>query len=121
MWTATRKNGESREKNCGNGWTGIVAHRLRFHSAVPDDLVDALDYYEEISPELANSFRQNVDRRFDEIIEHPELFPFDLSPVRFAKVNRFPYLVFFTVKDNVVMVPAVVHGASDPGKWRSRV
>ena len=98
-----------------------MAHRLRFHSAVPDDLAEALDCYEEISPRLADSFRQNVDRRFDEIIEHPELFPFDLPPVRFAKVSRFPYLVFFTVRDDIVMVLAVVHGASDPGKWRSRV
>ncbi len=98
-----------------------MARSLRFHPAIPDDLVKALDYYEEISPTLADSFREKVDRRLDEIAEHPELFPFDLPPIRFAKVDRFPYLIFFTAKAEFVAVIAIVHGASDPGKWRSRV
>ncbi|MCG8583226.1 MAG: type II toxin-antitoxin system RelE/ParE family toxin [Pirellulales bacterium] len=97
-----------------------MAHRLRFHTAIPDDLVNALDYYEEISPDLANAFRESVDRRLDEIVESPERFPVDIPPIRFAKVDRFPYIIFFKVISEFAYVVAIVHGSSDPEKWRSR-
>lgn len=91
-----------------------VAHKLRFHSAIPDDLVNALDYYDGISNALGNRFRNSVDRRLDDIANVPEMFPFDIPPVRFAKIDRFPYLIFFVVKSEVVRILAIVHGASNP-------
>ena len=98
----------------------VVAHRLRFHSAIPDDLVNALDYYEGVSHTLANRFRDSVDKRLDDIAKNPELFVFDAPPIRFAKIDRFPYLIFFTVQSGFAFIIAIVHGASDPNKWRSR-
>lgn len=97
-----------------------MAHKLRFHSAIPEDLVNALDYYDEISNALGNRFRDNVDRRLDDIATNPEMFPFDVPPVRFAKIDRFPYLIFFAVTTEVVRILAIVHGASNPEKWRTR-
>ena len=107
-------------RRCGRKWIAAAVHKLRFHSAIPDDLVNALDNYEEVSPKLANRFRECVDRRLDEIAKHPELFPVDVPPIRFAKIDRFPYLIFFAEKSDLVFVIAIVHGASDPSKWRSR-
>ena len=88
----------------GNRWIIVVAHRLRFHSAIPDDLVNALDYFEGVSHTLANRFRDSVDKRLDDI----------------AKIDRFPYLIFFAVKSGFALIIAIVYGASDPNKWRSR-
>jgi plasmid stabilization system protein ParE len=97
-----------------------VAHKLIFDPSIPDDLAEAIDYYENISPNLANRFRASVDRRLDDIANHPELFPVDVPPIRFAKIDRFPYLVFFSVYATFVSVIAIVHGSSEPSKWRSR-
>ena len=97
-----------------------MAHKLRFHSAIPDDLVNALNYYDGISIGLGNRFRENVDRRPDETANNPEMFPLDIPPVRFAKIDRFPYLIFFAVQSEVVRILAIVHGASNPDKWRTR-
>ena len=98
----------------------VVAHRLVFNPSVPGDLADALDYYAEISPSLADRFRANVNRRLDEIADRPESFPADIYPIRFAKIDRFPYLIFFAVKPSFVSVIAIVHGSSEPGTWRKR-
>jgi len=97
-----------------------VAHRLRFHPSIPDDLANALDYYDGVSHMLSNRFRKSVDQRLDNIAQNPEIFPFDVSPIRFAKVGRFPYLIFFVVKPKFISIIAIVHGAADPNKWRSR-
>lgn len=97
-----------------------MAHRLIFNPLIPGDLVDALDYYENITPELANRFRVNVDQRLDEIASRAESFPIDVSPIRFAKIDRFPYLIFFIAKTDFVSVIAIVHGSSEPSRWRDR-
>lgn len=97
-----------------------MAHKLIFDPHIPDDLAGAIDYYESLSVELANRFRQQVQRRFDDISERPESFPIDVSPVRFAKVERFPFLIFFTVKPKFVSIIAIVHAASEPEKRRGR-
>jgi len=97
-----------------------VALKLRFHSAIPGDLDSALEYYESVSAALANRFRESVNERLDQVAETPHSFPIDVPPIRFAKVDRFPYLIFFVPKPELVSVLAIVHGASDPSKWRSR-
>ena len=97
-----------------------MARRLIFAPQVPDDLVAAVNYYERISPALANDFRQNVNDKLDGIADRPESFPFDVEPVRFARVGRFPYLIFFVADWDSVSIIAVLHGASDPARWRSR-
>jgi len=97
-----------------------VAHKLRFHPSIPNDLVNALEYYEGVSRMLSNRFRNSVDQRLDSIAQNPEIFPFDISPIRFAKIGRFPYLIFFVIKPEFISIIAIVHGAADPKKWRNR-
>jgi len=97
-----------------------VARRLVFDPHIPDDLAGALDYYEPISSKLANRFRRAVNRRLDDVAERPESFPLDVPPIRFAKIARFPYVFFFVEKPESVSILAIIHGASDPAKWRDR-
>lgn len=97
-----------------------MVRKLRFHRSVPDDLVNALDYYEAVSQELANRFRNSVDRRLDQIAENPNLFPSDVDDVRFARLDRFPYIIFFRIESDHVRIVAILHGASHPDKWRLR-
>lgn len=97
-----------------------MARRLVFAPQVPDDLFAAVDYYERISATLANDFRQHVNDKLDDIAERPESFTRDIESVRFARVERFPYLIFFVADQDSVSIIAVLHGASDPARWRSR-
>jgi hypothetical protein len=97
-----------------------MADPLRFHPLVASDLRDAIGWYDGISVGLGNRFRMLVDSRFDDIAERPESFPHAFDDVRFARVQRFPYLILFRETQDVIHVLGVFHGASDPGKWRQR-
>lgn len=97
-----------------------MAIELVFHPAIPDDLAPALAYYDEISKTLGNRFRDNVKDLLSEISERPESFPIDVEPIRFGRVERFPYLILFVSRASYVFVIAILHGASDPRKWRER-
>ncbi len=97
-----------------------MGRRLIFDPAVPDDLSRATAYYDSIAPELADRFRTQMDRCWDRISENPESYPFDIAPIRFASVKRFPYLVFFVSHAEFVDIIAIAHGSSNPQRWRSR-
>lgn len=97
-----------------------MAYRLIFNPAIPDDLEAALNHYEAISPTLANRFRSSVNEIFDEIASRPESFPMETAPIRFARVDRFPYLILFTIRPKFISLLAIVHGSSDPQKWRKQ-
>ena len=93
-----------------------MAHKLIFNASIPDDLAAAISYYEDISPALADRFRSAVNRRLDEIAERPESFPGDVTPIRFTKIEQFPYLIFFVLKSDFVSVIAILHGSTEPGR-----
>jgi plasmid stabilization system protein ParE len=96
--------------------------KLRFTRWVPDDLIEALDWYDSKSTVLGDRFRAAVDAAFTAIEASPESFPYAFSDlrVRFYRIRRFPYLVLYRVRESVVLVISVRHGASDPRKWRER-
>ncbi len=97
-----------------------MARKLVFNKAIPQDPAHALEYYESISPALADRFRSSVDRKLDQILENPESFPFDETPIRFANLERFPYVIFYTVGARFLSILAILHGSSDPARWRNR-
>jgi hypothetical protein len=97
--------------------------KLRFTRWVPDDLVEALNWYDAKSPALGDRFRATVDAAFNAIEKSPEAFPFAFADlqVRFCRLRRFPYLVLYRIEKSAIVVFGVRHGASDPEKWRRRV
>ena len=99
-----------------------MADRLRFHPQVAADLSEAIAWYEERSVGLGDRFRAAVDARFGDILKTPELFAraFDDVDFRFVRVRRFPYLVLYRIREDIVYVLGVFHSASDPDKWRRR-
>jgi len=115
-----RKRSGYPNNRSGTASISSVAHRLVFHPSIPDDLARAVSFYEDISPALGDRFRNNVKRSLADISERPESFPNDVGTLRFARVNRFPYLIFFAKRDTHVSVVAIVHGSVAPEKWRGR-
>jgi plasmid stabilization system protein ParE len=86
-------------------------------------LAEALDWYDAKSVAVGNRFRADVEAALESIERAPESFPviFPELRLRFYQLRRFPYLVFYRVDKSVIVVFGVVHGASNPEKWRRRV
>lgn len=99
-----------------------MADPLRFHPLVADDLEAAIEWYENISADLGNRFRQAVDARLDSIEMHPDSFSLVHESLRVAMVDGFPYLITYRLRDRdtAAEILGVFHAASDPEKWRRR-
>lgn len=66
---------------------------LRFTRWIPDDLAEALNWYDSKSTALGDRFRAAVDAAFDAVEKSPELHPFAIPElgIRFYRLRRFPW------------------------------
>src|SRR5262245_12482106 len=84
------------------------------------DLDEAAQWYEERSAGLGEDFVSQVRTTLELIGDNPELYGEVHPGIRRARVKRFPYGVFYRLRENRVEVVAVFHDHRDPSAWQSR-
>ncbi len=91
-----------------------------FTQAARAELIEAQDWYEGQAPGLGRRFRAEVDALTERISAHPLQFPVVFKNVRRALLRRFPYMLFFTIEDDTLLVFACFHASRDPRRWQRR-
>ena len=86
-----------------------------------DDAVEAFRWYELRSPGLGERFLSQVDDCINQICRQPELFELVYKLYRRAIVRDFPYVIFYTSRDDTVIIASIFHSAQNPKKWRKRL
>jgi plasmid stabilization system protein ParE len=96
--------------------------QLRIAPEAEEELAAAAEWYETRRAGLGLELVAVIDRAFDAILEAPLSYAEwrDDRPYRRKVVERFPYVVFFTVEGDTVVVIAVAHARRRPGYWTSR-
>jgi toxin ParE1/3/4 len=86
---------------------------------VDDDIRQAVRYYKENAPEYTEKFIGSVEDAFRHISRHPGMgspryaHDLNLPGLQFWICNRFPYLVFYVERSDVIEVWRVLHGSRD--------
>ena len=94
---------------------------VTFHRLAAREYRAARDWYRQRSVETAERFCFAVDRAASRIASDIDALPTLTGAYRYARVNRFPYvLIFRQTAPGVVMVVAVAHTSRRPGYWRGR-
>jgi toxin ParE1/3/4 len=83
------------------------------HPLVRADLQSAYDWYEDEIPGLGGEFREEFSRAYRKLGQRPLLYAVRFSGIRRVNLNRFPYGIFYTVKQDEVRVLAVLHGSRE--------
>ena len=97
-----------------------MAKTRRYHPLVADDLAAAVAYYDGISVDLGNRFRDSVRNRIETISERPDSFGRIHQQLRAAMLDRFPYVVLFEHEHETVAILGIFHAASDRERWFER-
>lgn len=94
---------------------------IKFLAPAEAELLDAIAYYNTQSEGLGYEFAAEVKRTIERIIQYPEAW-FQLSKrTRRCRTNRFPYGVIYQVKNNTVIIVAVMHLSRHPQAWQGRL
>ncbi|KYF74777.1 hypothetical protein BE17_20015 [Sorangium cellulosum] len=87
------------------------------------ELTAAAEWYEQEREGLGDDLLAEADRVLNAIAAGPTTWP--LVPgskiVRRFLFTRFPYVAYFVIRDEHVLVLAFGHTSRRPGYWRSRL
>jgi toxin ParE1/3/4 len=97
-----------------------VAYRLKFSSRAVREVGEAYAWYESQSEGLGSEFELAFELQLKRLEQVPLLYSEVLHGVRRTLLPRFPYGVFFTVKNDLVHILAVIHTARNPTRWPAK-
>ena len=81
---------------------------------------EAIEFYNLQSDGLGNKFRDEIDKTISIIKNYPESFTQYTQHTRKAVVNIFPYNIFYSLRDNRIIVIAIAHQHRKPNYWNKR-
>lgn len=95
--------------------------RLEFLPEVEDEVLDAFRHYQRERKGLGQEFRAELKTTLGRIRRMPSIVAPIYADVRFAKTNRFPYVVYYRDLKDAILVIAVLHSSRDPQTWMVRI
>jgi plasmid stabilization system protein ParE len=96
-----------------------VSLRVRFKRAAEHDVESAFRWYEDHRSGLGSEFLVAVDSAVSLIVSNPKVCPVVRARVRRAVLRRFPYLLFYVIEPEEIVVLACMHASRDPERWPS--
>jgi toxin ParE1/3/4 len=87
----------------------MKTYRLLTLKEVTLDLQVIYGYYSEISERLADDFVSEIRNSFFILEKYPFISTYYHKDFRRIIVNRFPYKIFYKVKNDVVYVYGILH------------
>lgn len=92
-----------------------------FHPEAESEFYSAIDYYEEIEPELGIDFTGEALSAIHRAGSYPLAWSILVDDIRRCLVNRFPYGILFLVEDGNLYILAVMNLHREPGYWKDRI
>ena len=95
-----------------------MAYNLIITPEADDNIVKACIYYDGIQDGLSDRFLSDLLSIYQVLIENPQYFSYISSKkknrLRDVKISKFPYVIIFDIKDDVVTVYSVFHTSKKP-------
>jgi plasmid stabilization system protein ParE len=84
------------------------------------DALEAYRWYNEQLPGLGEEFLAEIEHALETVRVNPEAHRKLHREFRRVLARRFPYAVFYAVRDERIVVFAILHTARDPRLWKKR-
>jgi len=88
-----------------------MSYKIVIYDEAKLDFREILNYYKEINPKLATRFNQSFKESLRVIKNNPELFQIRFDDVRIKILKIFPYLIHFTIYENLIVIKAIYHSS----------
>ena len=95
--------------------------RIKVSGEAAQEILDAAAWYEERRAGLGAQFKEACDCAFEHIAKNPAGHLHVGKGFHRYLMSRFPFVVFYETRGEVLIVAAVIHGARNPLHWRQRL
>ena len=97
-----------------------MSYTLTIRKEAEFDIDDQFNYYEEKREGLGHDFLLCIEEALDKLQRNPLVYRKIHKELRRIPIRRFPYRIFYFVKNNNVIVTALFHARKDPSSWNNR-
>lgn len=95
--------------------------RVEFHAHAEREIHSAGRWYRRRSPSSAQRFLQAVNEAVQRIVTAADLGSPYQDQIRWMRVKRFPYLIYYEIRDpHPIYIYAIAHTSRRPNYWRRR-
>ena len=92
-----------------------------FTPTANNDVKSAAKYYESCEQGLGERFVHEIRIALRHITKYPEAWSIARCNARRYKVKSFPYLIFYLIVDNTIVVVAVMSSKQNPDLLNNRI
>lgn len=85
------------------------------------ELNHAYDGYEAAKIGLGMALLNEVERLIGILLKHPEIGAPRSYGTRHLPLHRFPYLLVYRLRDDLITITAVPHQRQKPNYWKNRL
>jgi plasmid stabilization system protein ParE len=86
-----------------------MAVEVRFSAQATIELDQAIAWYEIQRQNLGIEFLDAIENAVSKIAENPERFPSNQLPIRHFTLRRFPFTIFYEIRENTIWIAAIWH------------
>ncbi|ARN78040.1 hypothetical protein BST97_08525 [Nonlabens spongiae] len=86
-----------------------MVHLLTFDEEALIDFKEAVEYYKQISADLASRFQVEFWSKIEELKTNPLQYQSRYRDIRLAHLKKFPYAIHFIMEDKRVVVFRILH------------
>jgi toxin ParE1/3/4 len=98
-----------------------VSFQVLVETSAKLDLKAAFEWYEDQQIGLGIEFLNSSENEFKILEENPEIYQVIFEEIRRAPIKRFPFGLFYVIRNMSVHVVAVYHARRDPDGWKKRI
>jgi plasmid stabilization system protein ParE len=97
-----------------------MTHKVIVRPEAEREIQEAFDWYEGRSEGLGAEFLRAADACLSSVQRNPDAYPVVHGEVHRALLRRFPYALFYLVREDTIVVLACFHVKRSPADWQRR-
>ncbi len=105
------------------GDEGSIREKMRelvFSKESNLDVKDAIDFYETKQVGLGDHFFDKLQSKIEKLLHHPKVYAIRYEDIRFAKIDRFPFMIHFIENSEKIVVIGIIRTSRSPQSWKER-
>ncbi len=95
-------------------------YNLHIRVLAKEDIQNVVDYYQNITPTLADRFLNTLYAELENLQKNPALFQIQTKNIRVNYLKGFPFGIYYIWQGDIVEVLAVLHTHRSPKVWQGR-
>ncbi len=97
-----------------------MEYKIAIHQLALDDILEIARWYDYQSPGLGNKFEENLEAAIQKINTQPFSYRIIYGSIRRIHLKHFPYLIFYEILVEEVLIYGVIHSKRNPKAIKSR-